>query len=156
MGAGMRVELQAEVDGRRDLVFPLVSTAGGLHRWLDEADLDPKPGAGVRLRLREAIAIGRVIAVDPPQHVSIPWDWEAEPLGALTVVSFDLIDHGPRTHLTLRHVGFRSAAQVDLHDALWRYWFARLVAVARGVARDAEDAVRSGGASASGAAARHR
>ena len=139
MGAGMRVELQAEVDGRRDA-----------------ADVEPKPGGGVRLRLRDAIVIGRVVAVDPPQHVSFSWDWEAEPLGALTVVSFDLIDHGPRTHLTLRHVGLPSAAQVGLHDALWRYWFARLVAVARMVARDPDDVARSGRGAASGLGASHR
>jgi hypothetical protein len=29
--------------------------------------------------------------------------------------------------MTLRHVGFRSRAQLELHDALWRYWFGRLV-----------------------------
>jgi len=123
----LRVELQAEVDRRRDELFELVASAGGLGRWLDEVEFTPKVGNPVRLRLRNSWAAGHILALDPPQHISWSWDWEAKPLGTTTVVAFDLIDHGKRTHLTLRHVGFRSRAQLDLHDALWRYWFGRLV-----------------------------
>jgi uncharacterized protein YndB with AHSA1/START domain len=128
----LRVEHQAEVGGSRDQVFALVATQDGMRRWLDDAELDPQPGGRVRLRLLQSVAVGKVIALDPPQHLSLTWDWEAEPLGAPSVVAFDLIDHGHRTHLTLRHVGFRTRAQWQLHDALWRHWFGRLVAAARG------------------------
>jgi uncharacterized protein YndB with AHSA1/START domain len=121
-----RVEQQAEVSGRRVALYPLVSTADGLARWLDEAEIQPKVGAKVRLRLRDGIAVGTVIAVDPPQHISWTWDWEAEPLRSPSVVAFDLIDHAERTHLTVRQVGLRTQAQRDVHDALWRYWFGRL------------------------------
>ncbi len=124
----LRVELQVEVDGQRDGLFELLSSADGLKRWLDGADVIAKVGGGVRLRLLRAWAVGKVLAIDPPQHISWTWDWEAESLGTTTVVAFDLIDHGKRTHMTLRHVGFRSRAQLELHDALWRYWFGRLVA----------------------------
>jgi uncharacterized protein YndB with AHSA1/START domain len=127
----LRVELQAEVDGRRDDLFELVASAEGLKRWLDDADVIAKVEGTVRLRLLSAWAVGRILAIDPPQHISWTWDWEAEPLGTTTVVAFDLIDHGKRTHLTLRHVGFRSRAQLELHDALWRYWFERLVEAAQ-------------------------
>jgi uncharacterized protein YndB with AHSA1/START domain len=126
-----RVELQAEVDGSRADLFSLVASAEGLRRWLDDADLEPRPGARVRFRLREAIAIGTVLAVDEPQHLSIGWDWEGEPLGVPSVVAFDLIDHGSRTHLTLRHIGFPGRASAELHSALWSHWFERLVAAAR-------------------------
>jgi uncharacterized protein YndB with AHSA1/START domain len=131
----LRVELQAEVDRRRDDLFELVASARGLGRWLDEAELTPKVGDAVRLRLRNAWAFGHILALDAPQHISWTWDWEAAPLGVATVVAFDLIDHGKRTHITIRHVGFRSRAQLDIHDAMWRYWFGRLV--------DATAAVRS-------------
>jgi uncharacterized protein YndB with AHSA1/START domain len=121
-----RVEQQAEVSGRRTELYPLVSTAEGLARWLDEAELQPTVGARVRLRMRDGVAVGTVLAVDPPQHISWTWDWEAEPLRSPSVVAFDLIDHAERTHLTLRQVGLRSRTQRDVHDALWRYWFGRL------------------------------
>ncbi len=124
----LRVELQAEVDGRRQELFELVASSGGLRRWLDDADVIANVGGTVRLKLLSAWAVGHILAVDPPQHISWTWDWEAKSLGTTTVVAFDLIDHGKRTHLTLRHVGFRSRAQLELHDALWRYWFGRLVA----------------------------
>ncbi len=126
-----RIELQAEVDGRRADLFPLVSTADGMAHWLDGAEIAATPGTPVRLRLREAVAVGTVLAVDSPQHLSIAWDWEGEPLGCPSVVAFDLIDHGSRTHLTLRHIGFPGRASTELHTALWRYWFERLVTAAR-------------------------
>ncbi|HET7677664.1 MAG TPA: SRPBCC domain-containing protein [Candidatus Limnocylindrales bacterium] len=131
-----RVELQAELAVRRADLWPLLATAEGVGRWLDEAEFEPKPGAPCRFRLREAVAVGEVAAVDAPQHISFRWDWQDEPLGVPTVVAIDAIDHGQRTHLTLRHVGFRSARQHELHEALWRYWFERLrrAAEALGVA----------------------
>lgn len=130
-----RVEQQAELPIARERFFELVATADGLARWLDEADLAggrAEAGATVRLRLRDAVVEGKVVAVDAPQHVSFSWDYPAAPLAAPTVVAFDAIDHGSRSHVTVRHVGFRSRRQVDLHDALWRYWFDRLREAARG------------------------
>ncbi len=125
-----RVELQAEVDAPREAVFALVSSAAGLARWVDAAEFEARVGGAVRLRLREAEVVGKVIALDPPQHVSFSWDYPDEPLGAPSVVAFDAIDHGHRTHLTLRHVGLATARSRDLHEALWRHWFARLVRAA--------------------------
>jgi uncharacterized protein YndB with AHSA1/START domain len=138
----LRVELQAEVAGRRADLFPLVATAAGLRTWLDGAELHPVPDGEVRLALRDAVATGRVVALEPPQHVSFTWDWEDEPLGVPSVVAFDLIDHGARTHLTLRHVGFPDPDQAALHDALWRHWFARLVSAARRTAGGRPDGAR--------------
>ncbi len=120
-----RVELQTEVDAPRDLVFPLVATADGLRRWLDDAELDARVGGELRATLMDAHAVGRVVALDPPQHISFAWDWVARPLGAASVVAFDVIDHGARTWITLRHVGLPNEAQVALHDQMWRYWLSR-------------------------------
>ena len=131
MVAAPRVELQAEVDGRRADLFALVSTADGLRRWLDDAELEPTVGRPCRFVLGDAVAVGKVLAVSAPQHVSVSWDWEGEPLGAPSVVAFDLIDHGKRTHLTLRHVGLADRGQRELHDAMWRHWFGRLVTACR-------------------------
>jgi uncharacterized protein YndB with AHSA1/START domain len=130
MGVGKRVELQAEVDVPRADLWALVATAEGLQRWLDDAQLRPGRGGEVRLTLGDAVGAGRVLALDPPQHISWSWDWVHHPLRAPSVVAFDLIDHGGRTHVTLRHAGLRSA-DVELHDLVWRHWFGRLVAAAR-------------------------
>ena len=119
-----RVELQTEVGAPRELVFPLVATADGLRRWLDAATLDARVGGELRATLRDAQAVGRVLALDPPQHVSYTWDWIDRPLGAPSVLAFDVIDHGARTWVTLRHVGLPQD-QVDIHDQMWRYWLAR-------------------------------
>ncbi len=128
-----RVELQAEVDVPRNALYDLVATSEGLASWLDEVEFRPEVGAPVRFRMREAQAVGEVVAVDPPQHVSWSLDWPEGPIGTLSVVAFDLVDHGRRTHITVRQVGFRTRAQRDLHEELWRYWFARLLEAARRV-----------------------
>jgi uncharacterized protein YndB with AHSA1/START domain len=120
-----RVELQAEIDAPRTAVWPLLSTSDGLARWLDEASAEPTVGAAFRFRLHESEATGEVVAVDPPQHISFRWHWSGESAPA-TVLALDAIDHGARTHVTLRHVGFRDRRQLELHDQLWRHWFDRL------------------------------
>jgi uncharacterized protein YndB with AHSA1/START domain len=127
-----RVELQTEVDARRADVFALLSTTDGLRIWLDDADIEPRVGGAVRLRLRDAEAQGTVLAFDPPQHIGFTFDWVDEPLGRSSVLAFDVIDHGARAHVTLRHVGLPTRAQVELHDHLWRHWLRRF-----------EDAVRA-------------
>lgn len=135
-----RVELQTEVDAPREFVFPLLATAEGLAKWLDEAELEPRVGGRVRVRLRDAVAVGKVLSVGPLQHISFSWEWEAEPLGVLTVVAFDAIDHGSRTHVTFRHVGLPTRAQVDLHDAMWRFWLERFEASVRALPSKVETA----------------
>ena len=131
MGVHDRVELQAEVEAERQRVFQLVSTPDGLSTWTDGAELDARVGGPLRLRLREAVGEGSVLALDPPQHISFAWTWEGEPEHR-TILAFDAIDHGSRTHLTLRHVGLRDRRELEVHEALWRHWFDRLVDVAGG------------------------
>lgn len=131
--ADPRVELQAEVDVPREALFGMVATAEGLASWLADVEFRPEVGAAIRYRMREALAVGEILAVDPPQHISWSIDWPEEPIGTLSVVAFDLVDHGRRTHITVRQVGFRTGEQRDLHEELWRYWFARLLDAARRV-----------------------
>jgi uncharacterized protein YndB with AHSA1/START domain len=145
MTALARVEFQAEVGRRREEVFGLVSTRVGLRRWIDAAELEPSVGGAFRFQLRDAVAIGRVLALDDPQHISLAWDWEGEPLGGPSVVAFDLIDHVKRTHLTLRHVGLQPGQQVRLHEEMWRYWFGRLVSAAEAGGTQPEQRVTGDG-----------
>jgi uncharacterized protein YndB with AHSA1/START domain len=133
-----RVELQIEVDALRSLVYPLLATAEGLATWLDAAEFDPRVGGLVRLRLRDSMAVGKVLSAQPPQHISFTWDWEGRPLGAASVVAFDAIDHGARTHVTFRHVGLPGPEQVTLHEEMWRYWRERFVAACKQLPRKAE------------------
>jgi uncharacterized protein YndB with AHSA1/START domain len=128
-----RVELQTEVDAPRAAVFALLATAEGLRRWLDEAELEPRVGGAVRIRMRDAEAVGEVLAIDPPQHISFTWQWTSEPDSPASVVAFDAIDHGARTHVTIRHVGLPSRAQVELHAQLWRHWLGRFEPAARAI-----------------------
>lgn len=123
-----RVELQLEVDAARDAVFALFATQEGLRRWLDAADLEPRVGGAVRIKMRDANATGKVLAIDSPQHLSLTWEWSTDkPSAHPPVVAFDAIDHGARTHVTVRHVGLRPN-DIELHTELWRYWLSRFAA----------------------------
>jgi uncharacterized protein YndB with AHSA1/START domain len=135
-----RAELQCEIDAGREDVFALVSTTEGLRAWLDEAELESRVGGAVRLRLRDAEVVGKVLALDPPQHISFTWQWLDDAGLAPGIVAFDAIDHGARTHFTVRHVGLRDRWQVELHAELWRFWLRRLVMAARRLPRKAESA----------------
>ena len=136
MGGGDdRVELQAEVDAPRARVYDLMATQDGLRRWLDDAEMEPVVGRPARFRLHDAVAFGKVLSVQPPQHISFSWDWEGASLGAPTVVAFDAIDHGQRSHVTLRHVGFRNEPQALEHEAIWLYWFERFKGAVTGAGR---------------------
>jgi len=135
-----RVELQTEVDVPRRLVFPLVATADGLRHWLDSAELDARVGGELRATMRDAQAVGKVLALDPPQHISFQWDWADASLGAASVVAIDAIDHGARTHVTLRHVGLPSRQEVVLHEQLWRYWMSRFEDACRSLPSEIETA----------------
>ncbi|HEV8544754.1 MAG TPA: SRPBCC domain-containing protein, partial [Candidatus Limnocylindrales bacterium] len=65
MGLHDRVELQSEVRAPRELVFGLLSTAEGLARWLDSADLEPRVGGAIRIQMRDAVATGTVLSLQP-------------------------------------------------------------------------------------------
>ena len=136
-----RVELQTEVDASREAVYALLATADGLATWLDAAELEPRVGGLVRLTLRDGVAVGKVLALDTPQHISFTWDWETAPLPHLSVVAFDAIDHGARTHVTLRHVSLPSPAQVELHTEMWRYWLSRFDAAVAALPREKAQAL---------------
>ena len=125
------IQLQAEVDAPRAEIFRLVATAEGLSAWLDAVEMEPRVGSEIRVRMADAIAVGKILSVQPPQHISFTWDWEGDPLGTATVVAFDAIDHGERTHLTMRQVGFRTRDQKETHEGLWTYWFGRLEELVR-------------------------
>ncbi len=133
-----RVELQTEIDADRAAVFGLVATAEGLRSWFDGAELEPRVGGAIRLQLRDSEAAGKVVALDPPQHISFTWQWVDEPASPPSIVAFDVIDHGDRAHLTIRQVGLRDRQQVELHQELWRHWLNRLVNAAQRLPRKAE------------------
>ncbi|HLB45063.1 MAG TPA: SRPBCC domain-containing protein [Candidatus Limnocylindrales bacterium] len=126
-----RVELQLEVDAPRTAVFALFASADGLRRWLDAAELESRVGGALRVQLRDAQATGQVLALDPPQHISFSWEWVGQRRASPSVVAFDAIDHGSRTHVTLRHVGLATRAEVELHAEIWRHWLDRFAAAVR-------------------------
>lgn len=81
--------------------------------------------------MRDAEATGEILSLQPPQHISFTWRWTTEPGVAPSVVAFDAIDHGARTHVTIRHVGLRAPEEVELHTELWRHWRERFEEAAR-------------------------
>ena len=115
----------ALTDASFDGAHHVWTASGATITYMDSDGLDARVGGELRATLRDSQAVGRVLALDPPQHISFAWDWVERPLGATSVLAFDVIDHGSRTWVTLRHVGLPSEAQIALQDQVWRYWLGR-------------------------------
>lgn len=123
-------------------VFTYLTQPARYTRWKgQQAELDPRPGGLYRVRMGpESVALGEYVEVEPPSRIVFTWGWEGSgevPPGS-TTVEITLSEDGDGTLLRLRHSGFSSVADADLHREGWEMYVGRLVAVAAGAGPGAE------------------
>lgn len=73
-----------------------------------------------------------MIEFEPPRAVAYTWDWCDRPLGARTVVRFELEVDGAGTIVRLSHTGFREQDQRETHRRGWAHYGQRLKVAAEG------------------------
>lgn len=134
------VEVERRIAATPDEVFTYLTDPEKYTRWKgQQAELDPRPGGRYRVRMGpEAVALGEYVEVEPPSRVVFTWGWEGSgdvPPGS-TTVEITLRADGDGTWLRLRHIGFPSEADADLHREGWQMYVARLVEVAAGAQPD--------------------
>jgi uncharacterized protein YndB with AHSA1/START domain len=102
-----------------------------------EAEIELRPGGIWRVNVTgDGFASGKVVEVVPNRRVVFTWGWEGSgsvPPGS-TTVEITLQEDGDGTLLRLRHTGFSSDADADLHREGWEMYVARLAAVSRAAA----------------------
>ena len=130
------IEVERRIDAPPDEVFAYLTDPAKYTRWKgQQAELEPRPGGLYRVRMGpDAVALGEYVEVEPPNRVVFTWGWEGSgdvPPGS-TTVEITLRQDGDGTLLRLRHTGFPSEADADLHREGWEMYVGRLVAVAAG------------------------
>jgi uncharacterized protein YndB with AHSA1/START domain len=130
------VEVERRIAATPDEVFRYLTDPEKYTRWKGhQAELDPRPGGRYRVRMGpEAVALGEYVEVEPPTRVVFTWGWEGSgdvPPGS-TMVEITLRADGDGTLLRLRHTGFPSEADADLHREGWQIYVGRLVEVLAG------------------------
>lgn len=130
-GDTLPIVLRAPLARAADDVWPLLSTAAGLGKWLAGAErFDPVPGGAFRFVSRfkgsEVVEEGRVEAIDAERRIVLSWEWAGQGWQAPTRLELRLEPDTAGTALLIHHSGFdalapeqRLAARVN-YAAAWR------------------------------------
>jgi len=130
-GAALAVEQTIRIEASRERVFELLTDAARMARWMPVTLFEPRIGGRVAFA-PTAVAVGEVIAFEPPRLVAYTWDWRDRPLGARTEVRFELEEDGAGTMVRLTHTGFRTQDQCETHRRGWMHYGRRLKTAAEG------------------------
>ncbi|MGH2678868.1 MAG: SRPBCC family protein [Actinomycetota bacterium] len=130
------VDVERHVAGTPAEVFAYLTDPEKYTRWKGHrAELDPRPGGLYRVRMGpDAVALGEYVEVNPPTRVVFTWGWEGSddvPPGS-TIVEIHLREDGDGTLLRLRHTGFPSDTDADLHREGWEMYVGRLMELLAG------------------------
>jgi len=130
-GAALAVEQTMRIAASRERVFELLTDAAQIGRWMPVTMFEPRIGGQVEFA-PTSVAVGEVIAFDPPHLVAYTWDWRDRPLGARTEVRFELEEDGEGTTVRLTHTGFRAQERRETHRRGWAHYGRRLKTAAEG------------------------
>ena len=112
-----------------EVVFPYFTDPALIVEWIgDQAELDPRPGGVFALDMRQSLARGTYLAVDPPHRVVFSWGIPGSdtlPPGGSTV-EVVLTPDGD-TIVVLTHRGLPST-HLDGHRAGWEHQLGHLPA----------------------------
>jgi uncharacterized protein YndB with AHSA1/START domain len=126
------VDRTIRIEAPQDAVFKLVSDESQLARWQPMDFFEPRIGGKYKFAKGEWIAVGEIVEFDPPRVVAFTWDWQNSPIGARTVVKFELKKDGNGTLVHFTHTGFLDAERSANHAEGWTHYLARLKTVAEG------------------------
>jgi uncharacterized protein YndB with AHSA1/START domain len=130
-GDRLPIVLRAPLARGASDIWPLLSTASGVAKWLASAErFDPVPGGAFRFvsqfKGREIVEEGRVEAVEPERLVALSWEWLGQGWQAATRVELRLEPDPTGSALVIGHSGFdalepsvRLAARRN-YAAAWR------------------------------------
>ena len=126
------VDRSIRIEAPQDAVFKLLSDKELIKRWQPMDTFEPRLGGTYKFTKGEWIAVGEIVEFDPPHVVAFTWDWENAPIGARTVVKFELKKDGNGTMVRLTHTGFVNAEQATNHTEGWLHYLGRLKTAGEG------------------------
>ncbi len=128
----LTVDKTIRINAPREHVFKLLSDPKEIKRWKPMTSFEPRVGGRYQFEKGEWIAVGEIVEFDPPRVVAYTWDWKNSPLGARTVVKYELQADGDATILRLTHTGFTDAERAKSHGEGWEHYGKRLKIAAEG------------------------
>jgi len=126
------VDKTIRIEAPQEAIFRLLTEADQVRRWMPMVEYNARVGSAYRFVKGEHVAIGEVIEIDPPRSISYTWDWKDAPIGARTVLKFELTKDGSGTLVRLTHTGFPNLESAENHQHGWVYYLGRLKTVATG------------------------
>lgn len=125
-GDGLPVVLRAPLGRAASDVWPLLSTARGLEKWLAGAErFEPEPGGSFRFVSRfqghEVVEEGRIEAVESERLIALSWEWTGRGWEAPTQVELRLEPDPSGAALLIRHSGFGALAPSTRLEARRNY-----------------------------------
>ncbi|MBV8365888.1 MAG: SRPBCC domain-containing protein [Candidatus Eremiobacteraeota bacterium] len=130
--ASKLVDVSIHIDAPQETVFKYLVDPELQKRWQPIDFFDPRIGGRYQFSKGEWISTGEIIELNPPTSLAYTWDWKNAPLGARTVVKFELSKDGNGTLVRLTHVGIPDEERVKNHAEGWAYYAKRLKIVAEG------------------------
>ncbi|HKW44304.1 MAG TPA: SRPBCC domain-containing protein [Candidatus Eremiobacteraceae bacterium] len=128
----LNVDQTVRVEAPMTEVFKLITEPDQIRRWQPVQIFEPHVGGRYHMYHGDHGSIGRIIEIDPPRSVSFTWDYEDAPIGAETIVKFELKQDGAATLVHLTHTGFTSSETAKGHGDGWAHYLSRLKTVAAG------------------------
>lgn len=126
------IRRELRIAAPRERVFALLTDLELLRRWMPMETFGGAVGESYTYAVGEWVATGRILELTPPSRLVYTWDWENEPMGVETVVTFELESDGDDTIVRLRHHGLPVEELVDSHARGWDHVLPRLAIVAVG------------------------
>jgi uncharacterized protein YndB with AHSA1/START domain len=127
-----KVDQTVIIKAPRSAVFKLITDPVEARRWCAVTEFEGRLGGKYGLVKGEWVAEGAIVEWDPPRAVAWTWDWKNAPIGARTIVRFELTDEGNNTLVHLTHTGFPDAEGATNHNEGWTYYANRLKVLAEG------------------------
>jgi uncharacterized protein YndB with AHSA1/START domain len=126
------IDVKIHIDVPQETVFKYLVEPELMKRWQPIEFFDARLGGKFKFAKGEWIAVGDIVELDPPKVVAYTWDWENAPIGARTIVKFELSKDGNGTLVRLTHIGMPDAERAKNHGEGWTYYANRLKIVAEG------------------------
>jgi uncharacterized protein YndB with AHSA1/START domain len=125
-GASIPVTLRALMPRSASDLWPIISTASGIDKWVAHVDrFEGEPGGLFRLTSRfqgrQVIEEGRVEEIVPESKIALSWEWAGEGWGASTRVEFSIELEPPGSALLVHHSGFDRISAERRHAARRNY-----------------------------------
>lgn len=125
-GSDLPITLRAHMPRVATDLWPLLSTASGLEKWVAHVErFDGVPGGSFRLTSRfqgrQIVEEGRIEEVVPSSRVALSWEWMGEEWGAPTRVEFVIEPESSGSAVLVLHSGFERIDASKRHTARRNY-----------------------------------